>query len=460
MLHRCFPFIAALITIMLTCGAGTGSVHAQSMPSLDGHCIPGTEQPTLEAIVDESDYVRSLAYSSYPARYRDFRGLLIEEHLVKELYPVLTSVFFDAGKSELPGRYTIFRSPDQTEGFDETRLPGGVIQKYHQILNIIGSRLRNHPDAKISIGGYDSQQPWNNETRETAEARATTILNYFLNIWGIDPSRMKIIPSGGYPRHRSDIQNPITAAENRRVEIISDHWEIVKPIVSIELRRSIDPGEMKFRMRNGIPDSLISRREIEITRHGKPWHSLAKIGPGDSLSPKFNWGKGGVADSIPAEEAPYLAQLIISLKDGRLCRSQPIEISMMVVTDERKWREKLIDETREHYTLLLFGFDAAELGALGDRILKEYIGGDIRKGARIEVIGHASFEPRPERLSAARAKAVEAAIRKVVKPGVFKSLVSAGIGEKAPLYNVDLPEARFYNRTVQVMIVTPAYGEE
>ena len=454
------PLGSLAMAVMLLVGAGANVVTAQPASRIDGACVPGGGRPALEAVVDQSDYIRSLEYASVPARYRDFRGLLIEETLVKELYPVLTSVFFDAGRAEMPERYTIFTDPSQTEDFDETRIPGRTIERYHQILNIIGYRLRTHPETKISIAGYDARQPASNETGTVAEARAMNVYTYLINIWRIDPRRITMAPSGGYPRVRSDIGNPTTGAENQRVEILSDDWEIIRPVVATDFRRSPDPNDMRFRMRNGIADSLIVRREIAITRSGKPWHTLTKIATSDSLSPKFNWGKGGFADSIPNDEAPYVAELVLYLKDGRQCRSRPIEIPVMIITDERKRRDALIDETRDIYTLFLFGFERSDLGALEARILREYIALDIRTGARIYITGYSSSEPHGKKLSAARATAVAAALRKLVKPGIYSILESEGVGDEHRLYNDDLPEGRFYNRTVQVRIVTPTRVEE
>jgi OOP family OmpA-OmpF porin len=59
-----------------------------------------------------------------------------------------------------------------------------------------------------------------------------------------------------------------------------------------------------------------------------------------------------------------------------------------------------------------------------------------------------------QRLSDGRAKSVADAL----KAGQVTSL---GVGARRPLYNNDLPEGRFYNRTVEVRVETPVdYGQE
>jgi flagellar motor protein MotB len=58
-----------------------------------------------------------------------------------------------------------------------------------------------------------------------------------------------------------------------------------------------------------------------------------------------------------------------------------------------------------------------------------------------------------KKLSANRALTVERAVKTRTR-GV-KSLISNGVGEDDPLYDNNLPEGRFYNRTVQIVIQTP-----
>jgi outer membrane protein OmpA-like peptidoglycan-associated protein len=425
--------------------------------------FPLGEQPRLSTIIDTSDYVKSLASSTTAKpKYKQFLGLLIEENLVKELYPLLTYVFFDSGSATIPNRYTLFTDPSQTAGFDDSKIPGGTLEKYRHVLNIIGYRLKMHPETKITIGGYDTEQPEIGETKSVAEQRAQIVYNYLMNIWQIDPSRVKMVPSGGLPKFKSNMRDPLGITENRRTEILSDDWEIMKPIVQQDFRRGPDPTSMKFEMKNGIADNLVARRAIEIKRHGQIWYVMTDVGTTTAISPDFNWGRGANRDSIPNDETPYTAQLVIYSRDGKECRSPEVEIPVLIVSNEVKRREYLVDETRDIYSLVLFKFDSPEAGPLNERILKEFIYNDVRQGAKIAVTGYTDIvglEDRNLKLSKDRAATVTNGIRKNVKSSLIASIVGDGVGETSPLYNNDLPEGRFYNRTVQVRIVTPTVLE-
>jgi outer membrane protein OmpA-like peptidoglycan-associated protein len=186
---------------------------------------------------------------------------------------------------------------------------------------------------------------------------------------------------------------------------------------------------------------------------------MNNVGKTDVVSPAYSWGKNDDPDSIPKNETPYTAQLVVYSQDGKECRSAEIQIPVEIVTNEEKRRERLVDSTRDIYSLVLFKFNSPEAGPLNDRILHEYIYQDVRPGARIEVIGHTDvvgLDDANLRLSQARAKTVTDGIRKNVKAGVFANLDGKGVGELDALYPNELPEGRFYNRTVQVRITTPS----
>lgn len=414
-------------------------------------------QPKLSWTAGIADYISELPPSA-PERYRNFRGLLIEENLVKELYPLLTYVFFDSGSAKIPDRYVLFTDPSQTQMFSDTSIPGGTMEKYYHVLNIIGYRLRRYPNTKIEITGCNSGQDSLNEVRSVSEQRGKVVYDYLINIWRIEPARIKLQAARDLPALPSNRRDPLGIIENRRTEVTSTDYEIVRPIVNRDLRRYPQPDTMHFQMQNGINDALVARRAIEIKRNGQIWHIMTDVGRTEAVSPSFNWGKNANEDSIPNAETPYTAQLIVYSQDGKECRSNIVEIPVEIITNEEKRRERLVDKTIDIYSLVLFKFDSPEAGALNERILDEFVYSDVRPGAQIEVTGYTDvvgLEDRNLKLSEQRAGTVTNGVRRNVRAGVYASLVGKGVGETAPLYTNDLPEGRFYNRTVQVRIVTP-----
>ena len=161
---------------------------------------------------------------------------------------------------------------------------------------------------------------------------------------------------------------------------------------------------------------------------------------------------------IAEDETPYLAQLVVYSEDGLECRSNVVEIPVTIITNEEKRTERLVDKTIDRYSLVLFKFDSDEAGPLNERILKTYVYDEILPGAQIKVTGYTDIvgmEDRNLRLSQQRAGTVDRGLKANVKGGKIASLVTEGVGETQPLFSNDLPEGRFYNRTVQIVIETP-----
>jgi outer membrane protein OmpA-like peptidoglycan-associated protein len=153
---------------------------------------------------------------------------------------------------------------------------------------------------------------------------------------------------------------------------------------------------------------------------------------------------------------------VIYSADGKECRSPEIQIPVVIITNEKKRTEALVDKTIDRYSLVLFKFDSPEAGPLNDRIIREFILADIRQGARIKVTGYTDVvgaEDRNKTLSGQRANTVVQAVRRNVRQGIVGSLEGEGVGEEKPLYRMDLPEGRFYSRTVQVVIETPTSAQ-
>jgi outer membrane protein OmpA-like peptidoglycan-associated protein len=419
------------------------------------------DKPTLSARYEIPDFIRSLPANA-PSILRDFRGYLIEERWLSDLHPLNTSIFFDSGSAALDDRYLVFTEPAQTIDFDETKITGDAVHVYHSILNVIGSRLRQHPESVISITGCNSHERASGETRSLSQQRAKAVYDYLMNIWGIDPARLKLLPPRDLPKHPSTTDHPRGAMENRRVEITLNSWDMAHAIHYTELRRFPQPDYVKFEMSNGVADSLVVRREIVITRGRLTWHVMTDIGLTETLSPEYNWGRFGDEDSIPEDEVPYTAQFVVYTDDGQELLSNRVEMPVRIFTARDQKRYCFDCRTDiERYSLVLFPFDDARLSSINQRMLEEYVYQDIRPDARITVTGHTdnigSYSHNSE-LSEQRAAAVARDMRTKVRKGLNVSVEATGVGEDAPLYSNDLPEGRFYNRMVEVVVESPSPG--
>ncbi|MGY4537152.1 hypothetical protein ACVW0P_001568 [Mucilaginibacter sp. UYNi724] len=113
---------------------------------------------------------------------------------VSETLPLRNSVFFDEGSTQLSGRY-ITLTKDQATRFKEDQLQNEQsdnmtgrsarqLAVYHNILNIMGDRLRSNPGSSITLSGASSKGP--PEGKLLAEA----VKRYLVDNFGLDESRI------------------------------------------------------------------------------------------------------------------------------------------------------------------------------------------------------------------------------------------------------------------------------
>ncbi|MBX3042800.1 MAG: PD40 domain-containing protein [Candidatus Kapabacteria bacterium] len=414
------------------------------------------QRPTLAPEIDEAEYIAQQKINK--PSMGSWRGLVMKETKTWNLYPLLNYVFFDQCSDELPERYILFDSPEQTEIFTDTTILGGTLDKYYHLLNIYGYRLRNNPDAKIVINGTnDGLTQCEKNNTKLADSRAQKIYNYLRDIWQISESRMKLELHNkqGTPKVPTSTRvDSIGVEENRRVEIWCSDWEVVKPVFDIGSVTEPQPRNMTWAMKNGIEDALVVKRRIEIKRNNEMWRTISDIG---TIDEKKEWNWQSTARVYPTDEVAFTAQLVITTQTGAECTSDEVDIPVLQVTQSRLRTEGTMDTTREIYNLILFPFDSDNAGPLNERIMRDYVYSRCRPTSKIEVIGHTDVVGMYDhnmKLSTRRANSVQNGINKETK-STYNQLNSKGVGEEDPLYTNDLPEGRFYNRTVQVIVRTP-----
>jgi hypothetical protein len=149
-------------------------------------------------------------------------------------------IFFGIDSSDLPKRYTVYPSSAHTEGFVEDTITS-TLNAYYNYLNILGRRMHANPATTIEIIGC--RDTIGERHGELSLLRANTVANYLIHVWGVSPARIKIT-SRGLPEQPSNMRLDDGREENRRVEILSKDWELVKPVVAkVKWQGYRPPGE-------------------------------------------------------------------------------------------------------------------------------------------------------------------------------------------------------------------------
>lgn len=416
------------------------------------HDIPmNNENPPLVEWVTTTPEIMA----QYPTRWPNFEGVIIKERQTIELFALLPMVFFDEGQGAIPNRYVMYSDPAQTNGFREDTLTA-TLNSYYNYLNIIGLRMRNNPSANIKLTGCNSMDVAGEKSTDLSRQRAEAAKKYLVEIWGISPSRIAV-EARNLPANATLATTIEGIEENRRVELTSDSWEIIKPVLFEQNVKTPDHRTVKFNMVNGLREEVVDRRELIISYQGKPWKVIQN--PGENLFSKESgeWNWRNEANALPAGEDQMNVQLKVIDKTGREVLSNVDVVGVRQFTTAQVRAENLGDKTREVYNLILFPYNDFKPGKWNNMILENYVYKRVEAQSDVAVNGYTDILGTDDynlRLSTNRANAVKNEISKIIK-GKVKSLNAHGFGETTPLYMNDLPEGRYYNRTVQVLVETP-----
>lgn len=418
------------------------------------HDIPmnNEEPPLVQWMTTPPALLSELPNAS--TRWPNFEGVIIRERETIELFALLPMVFFDEGNGTLPNRYVLYTDPAQTQGFREDTLTA-TLNAYYNYLNVIGQRMRNNPGASIKLTGTNSMDVPGEKSIDLSRQRAESAKRYLVEIWGIAPNRIAT-DARNLPENATLATTVEGIEENRRVELSSDSWEIIKPVLFKQNVKVPDHRTVRFSMVNGLRESEIDHRELVISYQGKPFKVLKELGP-ISAKESGEWNWRNEAGRLPEGEDQMKVQLKVVDKGGREVLSNVDEISVRQFSTRDVIAENMGDKTREVYNLILFKYNSSDMGKWNRMILDEFVFprvtgvSDVSVGGYTDILGTDEYNLK---LSGNRANAVKGEMASRIK-GKVKSMTATGYGETTPLYINDLPEGRYYNRTVQVLVETP-----
>jgi outer membrane protein OmpA-like peptidoglycan-associated protein len=376
--------------------------------------------------------------------------ITIQELTMIESSPMLNHVFFKTGKSEIPERYALFASRAQTKNFSDKELRG-TMQKYYNVLNVVGKRLRQFPEASIKIVGCNSGSGIERGRRDLSQGRAESVRAYLKYIWGVGLSRMTV-EARNRPAAASANGTDKGRSDNQRVEIYSNFPAIMAPIKSTYVEEMSDT-EM-FRVFPKIAAGYgVSHWKIELTGDGTTIASIS--GQGD-LNPFYTFDLNDIGFQKISSFNEIKTSIEVTDVKGQIYRDAAAAASSVrFVKREEHIAQKSGYKVLEKYALVLFDFNSSIVNGKNLTIVNQIVDrmNEFPK-AEVEVVGYTDNigeEAYNLWLSARRAKSVFDQIMPRVTVGK-KKISHVGLGLSNPLYDNNLPEGRALNRTVTVAL--------
>ncbi len=369
----------------------------------------------------------------------------LEEFVMNRHIPLLNYLFFDEKSAQLPARYQQLDRA-AVAGFDLGRLYSeSTLDIYHHVLNIVGQRMRLYPDAVITITGCTDGTAAEAEAPLLADRRAGAIRDYLRDIWEIDPARI-VTKQRSRPAQASNMDRPEGIAENRRVEIACNIAPIFDPLTLSDTLRIVDPPTIRFRT-SVASDAGIRSWRLEVMQAGQVLKDIRGMG---AVPANIDWDLNN--DILrPIADEPLRYRLHLRDSTGQeIATPNDAVIQFEQRTLVRKRRERLGDKLIDSFSLILFDFDSSTLNARNQRVIS-FIRKRIQPDSRINITGttdRLGDDEYNRLLSLRRANQTAAAL------GDFSSQI-VGFGEDEFTFDNDLPEGRFYSRTVRVLVETP-----
>lgn len=373
----------------------------------------------------------------------------VEEFLGSSCKPLLPYVFFDAGSSEIPARYTQ-RIPATIGTFTENGLHQmSMLDTYHQLLDILGSRMREYPQSTITLTGCISEDKNEEVDGPLAQERATAVRNYLVNTWSIDASRITIAQRG-LPAIASNVRESDGIEENRRVEIEASDPRIMDPVWTTDTVRSVTPPALRFQP-TAVAERGVASWTILASQGGKQIKQLDGNGQPPSV---VDWNLQDDQAHIPRSGDVVVYRIVARDVEGTIAQSKDRQIVVDQRTISKKRAERVKDKEIDRFAIIGFAFSDDKVQGANARLI-ERIRQKVTIASTINVIGStdrmgdAQFNMD---LSKRRATSVAKALNS-------NNVNVTAIGETAPVHTNDLPEGRFYNRTVTLVVETPVNSE-
>jgi outer membrane protein OmpA-like peptidoglycan-associated protein len=279
-----------------------------------------------------------------------------------------------------------------------------------------------------------------------SKARAETVANYLARTWGVPRSRM-IIEARDLPATPSRSDDSDGVAENRRVELASDEPAILDPLVTRSVERRINPDRIRFSPEVESEAGVAGWR-LTVTRGEQQAHEFSGTGP---LPKDIDWAFADDLRDLKPQNETLRYRLMVKDAAGQSLESESGAIDVHELTIRKKREQEVADKIISRFNLILFDFNSPQLGRRNDRIMDRFILPEIGEGSRIWITGATDrIGEEGYNLSLSQKRADNAA-----RALHLRTESVTGKGASDPFYDNNLPEGRFYNRTVQIEVETP-----
>jgi len=396
---------------------------------------------TIKPKIDIKENLTSLLQSPIKAMLFDSNGrqvdnqINIEKKVARNMFSIINYVFFDSGSVDIPKRYKKL-TPDEQKAFDIDEFrTDSAISLYHNVLNILGKRLQNKPNAIINLTGTNSNNGIELNNLDISKKRADAVKEYLVSVWNIDPNRIKT-DARNLPDQPSRVNTGYGEEENRRVEVSANDPDIFLPVKFIDTSYKVLPNDIR------ISTERLNKENI------KKWELRAITGDKSVMLKSGN----SIMDDTLRTTADNISDELLNTD----------KVELKIVTTDQEGNERVVGETEipvrqiianknkvEKYNLITFGYNSSAVDEANNFIIQD-VKKNISNTSVITLTGHT------DRTGAAQYNR-SLSLRRAQEISRFftaNKILTEGKGFDELLFPLELPEGRFYSRTVRITVDT------
>jgi outer membrane protein OmpA-like peptidoglycan-associated protein len=377
----------------------------------------------------------------------------VREVIFRKETPLLPVVYFDHASDSIPARYTRMTPPETARFAYRSLAELDPVELSHAVLNLVGYRMRENRDAKLTLYGLTSSD----EGKPYAYGRAESVRNYLVDVWGIGKSRIEIRVNTG-PMPASDDATADGRSENRRVLFASSSTDLLAPIATERVVRDFNPPLVKL---DPTINAEAGVRQWSITVH-QGTDTLATFinGMNERMNSDLSWRLQD--ERIDSALGRLVAVLSVEDSTGQLKKAfDSIDLRLRRDSTIVRAGQELRGETeRLAYSLVAFGYSSAT-GDRSHEVWLEDLAAMLRPGARIEIRGYTDRigdDSYNLELSRGRAQYVADRLRALAaQHGVTNlsmDVQGAGVDNSGRFPN-NLPEGRVLSRGATIVAEQP-----
>lgn len=358
----------------------------------------------------------------------------VEKKVARNMFSMINYIFFDSGSVSIPERYKRISQEEQRKFSVDDMQADSALQLYHNMLNILGKRLQSSPQSTIILTGTNSNNGIEAENLQMSQQRAEVVRDYLVNVWEIDNNRIQV-KSRNLPEEPSRTSTGYGDEENRRVEITSDNPDIFLPVKFIDTSFNIVNKDIRIGTERINKDNL-QRWELRAFAGGRN----AVLQSGQTMADTLQIDISPISFAISKSNKLELKLVSIDAEGNvRLLGENTIPITQTVANKNRV----------EKYNLITFGYNSTAVNDANNYIIED-VKKNILPTSTLTLTGHTDRTGNPQYnkdLSLKRAKEISRFF-------TANQMVTEGRGFDDLLFPLELPEGRFYSRTVRIIVDT------